>query len=281
MDIGSFALIRPFSPLETQFAAIHDLGITHADITDNHDGATLGVEYGFAASVSLDSHPRATREMAKKYGITLTSVCAHANLLDPASPDRYQTHEIIKAIKLAHLLGIPQVITTEGDPKTPFGHSLSKSEQIFSIKEKLAEPVNWAAELGVELLLEPHGPVTDTIEGMAAILDGLKHEQTVGVNLDTGNVWLGGSEPLAFIKTFGTRIKHVHWKDMGSEWVAKRGSLFGCGMGNIPLGAGVVDIASVVKELKNVGFNGPTTIEVAGDENVKASLKNLREWIGT
>jgi inosose dehydratase len=281
MDIGSFALIRPFSPLETQFAAIRDLGITHADITDNHDGATLGVEYGFAASVSLDSHPRVTRDLAKKYGLTLTSVCAHANLLDPASPDRYQTHQIIKAIKLAHLLGIPQVITTEGEPKTPFGHALSKSERIFSIKEKLAEPVNWAAELGVELLLEPHGPVTDTIEGMAAILDGLKHEETVGVNLDTGNCWLGGSEPLAFIKTFGTRIKHVHWKDMGSEWGAKRGSLFGCGMGNIPLGAGVVDIASVVKELKKIGFNGPTTIEVAGDENVKASLKNLREWIGT
>ena len=48
-----------------------------------------------------------------------------------------------------------------------------------------------------------------------------------------------------------------------------------------PLGAGVVDIASIVKALKEFGFNGPTTIEVAGDENVKASLKNLREWIGT
>jgi inosose dehydratase len=281
MVIGSFALIRPFSSLETQFAAIRDLGITHADITDNHDGATLGVEYGFAASVSLDSHPRGTRELTKKYGITLTSVCAHANLLDPASPDRYQTHQIIKAIKLAHLLGIPQVITTEGEPKTPFGLSLSKAEQIFSIKEKLEEPVNWAGELGIELLLEPHGPVTDSVEGMAAILDGLKHEQTVGVNLDTGNSWLGGSEPLAFIKTFRNRIKHVHWKDMGSEWIPKRGSLFGCGMGNIPLGTGVVDIASIVEALKEFGFNGPTTIEVAGDENVKASLKNLREWIGT
>ena len=107
----------------------------------------------------------ARRTKASTSGKFQRLICAHANLLDPASPDRYQTHQIIKAIKLAHLLGIPQVITTEGEPKTPFGHSLSMAEQIFSIKEK--------------------------------------------------------------------------WKDMGSERIPKRGSLFGCGMGNIPFGAGL------------------------------------------
>ena len=281
MIIGSFALIRPFTSLETQFAVIRELGFTHADITDNHDGATLGTEYGFAASASLESHPRVIREMTKAHGISLTSVCAHANLLDPTSPDRYQTHQIIKAIRLAHLLGIGQVITTEGDPKTSFGHSLTPAEQIFSIKEKLQEPANWAQELGIELLLEPHGPVTDSVEGMAAILDSLKYGETVGINLDTGNAWLGGSEPLDFIRTFGKRIRHVHWKDMGSEWIPKRGSLYGCGMGTIPLGQGVVDIPTIIEELKRVGFDGPTTLEVAGEDNVKASLSSFREWTGS
>jgi inosose dehydratase len=74
------------------------MGIEYADITDNHDGATLGVEYGFSASVSLDSHPAKIREMAKAAGVGLTAFCAHANLLDPPSPDTYGTHEIIKAI---------------------------------------------------------------------------------------------------------------------------------------------------------------------------------------
>jgi inosose dehydratase len=157
MIIGSFALIRPFTSLETQFAAIRELGITYADITDNHDGATLGTEYGFAASASLEAHPRVIREMAKVHGISLTSVCAHANLLDPTGPDRYQTHQIIKAIKLAHYLGIRQVITTEGDPKTSFGHSLTPAERVFSIKEKLHEPVSWAQELGVEYSLSRMG----------------------------------------------------------------------------------------------------------------------------
>ena len=61
--------------------------------------------------------------MAQRCGLKISAVCAHANLLDPPSPSRYGTHEIIKAIRLAHLLHIRQVITTEGDPKTPFGHA--------------------------------------------------------------------------------------------------------------------------------------------------------------
>ena len=87
------------------------------------------MEYGFAASVSLDSHPAKIRDMAQAAGITLTSFCAHANLLDPPSPDVYGTNEIIKAIRLAHLLGIKHVITTEDDPKTKFGHNLTRCER--------------------------------------------------------------------------------------------------------------------------------------------------------
>ncbi|MAG94156.1 MAG: xylose isomerase [Planctomycetaceae bacterium] len=280
MIVGCFALMEPFSPMRRQFEVIRELGFDYADLTDSHDGATLGTEYGFAASVSLDGHPANIREMVEEFGLTLTSVCAHANLLDPTSPERYGTSEIIKAIRLAHLLGIGQVITTEGDPKTEFGHALSRSEKLLCIREKLHEPVRWAEELSVELLLEPHGELTDTVEGMGAILDALGHEATVGVNLDTGNSWLGGGDPLAFVETFGKRIKHVHWKDLGAEWEDKRGTVFGCGMGTIPLGDGVIGIESIVQALKATGFEGPTTLEVAGVEAVKTSAERLRQWDG-
>jgi inosose dehydratase len=205
-------------------------------------------------------------------------VCAHANLLDPASPDRYGTAQIIKAIKLAHFLGVKQVITTEGDPKTDFGHSLSEAERIFSVKEKLQAPIEWAEELGIELLLEPHGILTDSIDGMNQLLDALGHEETVGINLDTGNSWLGGGDPHAFVREFGLRIKHVHWKDMEPAWEAKRGTIYGCGMGMIALGDGVIDIRRIVEALEEIGFAGPTTLEVAGAKAVKKSAERLREW---
>ncbi len=278
MKIGCFALVEPFSPMLRQFQAIREMGIEYADLTDNHNGGMLGVEYGFTASVSLDSNPQAIRQMAQEAKITLTSVCAHANLLDPASPDRYGTTEIIKAVRLANLLGIKHVITTEGDPKTPFGENLTREQQIFSICEKLYEPLQWAAELGVELLIEPHGQVTDTIDGMTAILDTLGCEKNLGICLDTGNSWLGGAEPLDFIRTFGDRIKHVHWKDMPAEMIDKRGTMFGCGMAIIPLGDGVVGIENIVKELNKIGFDGYTTLEIAGADNVKLSAERLMQW---
>ena len=264
--------------MRRQFELIRALGFDFADLTDNHDGATLGTEYGFSASFSLDAHPSTILDMVHEFDLTLTSVCAHANLLDPTAPDRYGTAQIIKAIKLAHFLGVRQVITTEGDPKTEFGHQLSDDERLFSIREKLHEPIRWAKSFGIDLLLEPHGILTDSVDGMSRILDALGHEETVGINLDTGNSWLGGGDPLQFVKTFGQRIKHVHWKDMPAEWVSKRGTQFGCGMGLIPLGDGIVGIEAIVKELIATGFDGPTTLEIAGEDAVKISANRLRQW---
>lgn len=276
--IGCFALIEPFRDLRRQFQAIKELGFDHADLTDNHDGALLGNEFGFTAAASLDAPPYEIKAMVEQTGLTLTAVCAHANLLDPTSPHIYGTVQIIKAIKLAHVLGIKQVITTEGDPKTDFGHALSSDQRIFTIVEKLYHPVRWAQSLGIELLLEPHGIVTDDIEATQRVLDRLGHPSTVGLNLDTGNLWLGGSEPLAYIARFGDRIRHVHWKDLGPGWQTKRGQQFGCGMGDIALGDGVIGLPSIAAALKKIGFSGPTTLEVAGKDAVLESARRLKEW---
>lgn len=278
MKIGCFALVEPFQPMARQFHAIREMGIEYADLTDNHNGGMLGVEYGFAASVSLDSHPARIREMAAEAGVTLTAFCAHANLLDPAAPEVYGTTEIIKAIRLAALLGIEHVITTEGHPKTGFSDDLTQSERILLIREKLTTPVLWAEELGVKLLIETHGIVTDSVAAMGDLLDALGHEESVGVCLDTGNSWLGGADPREYIRTFGERIGHVHWKDIGREMEPERGRLFGCGMAVIPLGEGLVDLPGIVSDLKTVGFDGYTTLEIAGTANVLRSVERLKEW---
>ena len=279
MKIGCFALVEPFTGMARQFEAIAEMGIKYADVTDNHNGGMLGAEYGFAASVSLDGHPSKIRDMAAAAGVELTAFCAHANLLDPAAPDTYGTADIIKAIRLASLLGIKHVITTDGDPKTEFGENLSKSEKIFSICEKLYTPVRWAAELGVELLLETHGQITDNVETMGEVLDSLGHEENVGICLDTGNSWLGGADPMDYIKTMPGRIKHVHWKDMAADMEEKRGEMFGCGMAVIPLGDGVIDIPGIVAALKDCGFDGATTLEIAGPDNVRLSAERLEGWL--
>jgi len=278
MKIGCFACVEPFAPMARQFAAIKEMGFAFADVTDNHDGAALGEEFGFAPTMSLDAHPEKIRALAKSARIRLSAFCCHANLLDPTSPDTYGTAQIIKALRLAKLLGLKEVITCDGEPHTAFGKALKSDERLLIVREKLQAPIAWAEELGLKLLLETHGPVTDNLGLMGDLLEKLGHEETVGVCLDTGNCWLGGGEPLDYIKAFGTRIGHVHWKDMPSAMEAQRGKAFGCGMAMIALGDGVVGIEGIVKALKKDKVDVATTLEIAGRDAVKTSAKRLRVW---
>lgn len=275
MKVGCFALIDPFSVLDHQLSRIAGMGFKYADVTDNTDGGSLGVEFGFAAVASLDANPFDLQRMFAAHGLTITSYCAHANLLDPSAPWRYGTAQIIKAVRAAAAIGVKHVITTEGDPKTAFGHNLTETEALFSIREKLYEPLRVAADHGVQILLEPHGRYTDSVDHMERILE-LCNSDALGVNLDTGNLWLGGGDPVEMVKRLGRQIGHVHWKDMPAELEPKRGTVFGTGMAVIPLGTGAVDIKGAFAALTQAGFDGYTTLEVAGDAAVLESYRYLQ-----
>jgi inosose dehydratase len=277
ITVGCFALVDPFSVLEHQLKRIRDLGFRYADVTDNRDGAQLGVEFGFAATASLDANPFDLKRMFENAGLSITTFCAHANLLDPAAPWRYGTSQIIKAIRSASAIGVEYVITTEGEPTTPFGHHLTEDQKVFTVIEKLYEPLRIAKDHGVTLLLEPHGELTDSASGLEKLLHGLGNPDHLGINLDTGNSWLGGADPVELAKKFAGKIKHVHWKDLPHELESERGTRFGCGMSTIPLGTGAIDIKGVFETLVANGFSGHTTLEVAGDEAVLASYKYLKE----
>jgi inosose dehydratase len=278
MKVGCFALVDPFSGIEHQLERIAGMGFEYADITDNRQGGLLGNEFGFTGALSLDSNPADVQAMFDRHGLTITSVCAHANLLDASSPAVYGTEEILKAIRLSAALGVQDVITTEGDPKTDWGHNLSDAERIFIVAEKLHEPIRLADALGVRILLEPHGILTDSIDGIQAIMEKLGNPENLGVNMDTGNSWLGGADPVETARTFKDIIWHIQWKDLPAEWEELRGTMYGCGFGSIPLEEGVIDIKGVYEVLKD-GETEYTTLEVGGDENLLASVKFL-ESIG-
>lgn len=275
IKVGCFALINPFQTLDQQADQIQEWGFKYADITDNADGACLGSHFGFNAVASLDANAFDLKRLFESRGIAITSVCAHATLLDPTAPWRYGTSQIIKAIRIAASIGVQHVITTEGDAHTGFGEKLSDSEAIFSIKEKLYEPLRMAADYGVKILLENHGRYTDSIEHMERIIDACNSD-ALGVNLDTGNLWLGGGDPVALVQKMGSKIEHVHWKDLPKEMEEKRGELFGCGMSTIPLGTGAVGIEGIYHELVKIGYDGHSTLEIAGQDSVLESYKYLR-----
>lgn len=267
MEIGVFLLIEPFASVEVQLQKAKELGFTHADITDTNAGGSMLGTAGFSPTVSLDGDPFEVKRLFEKYGIKPSTVCAHAGLLEPSNPGTFSTPEIMKAVQFAAAIGVKDVVTTDSDPKSEWAQGLSDAERIFIIAEKLCTPVKMAADYGVRILLEPHGPVTDTIEGIQAVMDRLGNPDSLGVNLDTGNSWLGGADPVEMAKVFRDKIHHVHWKDLGAEWEEKRGKEFGCGFSTIALGDGVVDIKGVCEALKGAPAES-STLEIIGSEEI-------------
>jgi inosose dehydratase len=277
MNIGVFLLIEPFASVDVQLGRAKEMGFTHADITDTNAGGSMLGTAGFSPTVSLDDNPFEVKSLFEKHGITPSTICAHAGLLEPSNPGIYGTAEIVKAVQFAAAIGIKDVVTTDTDPRSEWARSLSYEEQIFVIAEKLYTPVKMAADYGVRILLEPHGPITDSIKGLQDVFDRLGNPDALGVNLDTGNSWLGGSDPVEMAKVFKDKIHHVHWKDLGAEWEPKRGTLYGCGFSTIALGDGVIDIKGVCETLKDCGI-ASSTLEIVGEEDIlKRSVSYLHE----
>lgn len=274
-SIGCFALNTPFTPLARQLEQIRSWGFAHADVTDNTDGACLGVEFGFTALASLDANPHDLKRLFAAYDLEATAYCAHASLLDPTAPWRYGTAQIIKAVRAAATMGMRHVITTEGDAHTDFARRLNPDEQLLIVREKLCEPLRVAADHGVKILFENHGPLSADADQVERLLDACDSD-ALGLNLDTGNLWLGGGDPVSFVKRFGSCLEHVHWKDLPADLEPQRGKQFGCGMATIALGEGCIDIAGVVKALQAINFAGHTTLEIAGEQAVLASRDYLQ-----
>jgi inosose dehydratase len=59
--------------------------------------------------------------------------------------------------------------------------------------------------------------------------------------------------------------------------IEKRGTQFGCGMSLTALGDGVINIEEIFKALVNAGFDGYSTLEIAGDEAVLKSFEFLKK----
>jgi inosose dehydratase len=277
MKIGVFLALEPYTSVERQLQLAKEAGFDHADITDVNEGSSMFGSAGLHATVSLDGDPFETKRLFQKYGITPSTVCVHGALTEPSNPAVLQTAGIMKGIKFAAAIGIRDVVTTENEPHSDWARKLTYEQKIFTIAEKLYVPCKMAEDFGVHVLLEPHGPITDTIKGIQDIMNMLDNPKSLGVNMDTGNSWLGGTDPVEMAKVFKEKIYHVHWKDLGPEWVARRGKQFGCGFSTIAMGDGVIDIKGVCEVLKDRKEILASTLEIAGSTEVlQKSVKFLQ-----
>ena len=272
MKVGVFLCMEPYTGLENNLRLAKEAGFDCADITDTHSGGSMFASCDLSMSVSLDGNPFDVKRTFEKYGLEIMTLSAHATLLEPSSPANYATAEIMKAIKFAAAIGIRDVVTTASFARSEWAKNLTYDQEVFITAEKLYEPCRMAADYGVHLIFEPHGPLTDSIDGIGDVMDMLGNPESLGVNLDTGNSWLGGSDPVELAKKYHDKIYHIHWKDLGEEWLPERGKRFGCGFSTIQVGTGCIDIKGVIDVLKDRKEIRYSTLEVAGSpEMLRAS----------
>ena len=276
MKIGLFLLIQPYTSVEGQLKLASEMCFDCADVTDTNAGGSMLGTAGFSPTVSLDDNPFDVKRLFDKYKMTISTICAHANLLDPSKPSRYSTAEIMKAIRMAAAVGVKDVITTDSEPHTAWAAKLTMEQRAFVMAEKLYEPCRMAADYGVRILLEPHGPVTDSVDGLGMVFKFLDNAPALGINLDTGNSWIGLGDPVAIARKYKDKIHHIHWKDLGPEWRDKRGKAFGTGFSNIAIGDGLVDIKGVCGVLKDAQIESSTLEIIAPKEVLLKSVSYLR-----
>lgn len=121
-----------------------------------------------------------------------------------------------------------------------------------------------ARERGVRAVIHPHaGTMVETLEDVEQILA----RTSLDFCLDTGHMWIGGTDPVTFALEHGGRVGHVHFKDVDLS-VASRvrdGEITyyeGVTQGlYTPLGQGDVDVANIIESLVNQGYDGWFVLE--------------------
>ncbi len=120
------------------------------------------------------------------------------------------------------------------------------------------------AEFGLTQVIHPH--VGTLVETRADIELALEHTDVLWC-LDTGHVYIGGIDPVAFARDHADRVGHVHLKDVNKvvadRLMAGELSLLQAVQAGLftPLGEGNVDVGQAVSALERAGYQGWYVVE--------------------
>jgi inosose dehydratase len=104
----------------------------------------------------------------------------------------------------------------------------------------------------------------------------------IGLTLDTGHLAIGGGDPVEVLRRWGSRVDHVHLKDVDAAELA-RVLAAGGGMTEVwssgafvAFGSGVVDLPAVLAALEDLDYAGWIVIEQDVLPAADVSLRDFR-----
>lgn len=246
------------------------------------DGVSWIHGLGYQPHVALYEDPVLLRRRMEGYGVQFSQVDAAYPLSGKDGPLRGVPY-VLKAIAWAHLAGCPCVDTTDG-MAPPEG--LSDAQAMDMMKRSYEQIIEVAEAHEIIVNIEPHGYFTTRPEMMTRMLDFCDSEY-LGLNMDTGNTFIAGQDPVAFLQQFVGRVRHVHIKDVSESLAAAvRGEATGIAVSHCALGDGVNadNIRKCLALLHDSGYSGVLSMECEGQGGpmiekslawLRASLKDL------
>jgi inosose dehydratase len=246
-------------------------------------GAIDGVAWihglGYMPHVALWEDPVLMRKTLDRYGVQFSQIDAAFPLSRPEG-ESLGVEYILHTLRYAKLAGIPHVDTT--DDRFP-PSAMSEREALDQMKRIYARVVPVAEAYGITLNIEPHGHFTTKPEFMRELLDAVESEH-LGLNMDTGNTFIAGQDPVAFCREFQHRVNHVHIKDVSESLAAaSRGDLTGIAVSHCALGEGVNadNIRECLRILRDAGYDGVLSMECegAGGPMIEQSLAWTRALV--
>ena len=243
------------------------------------DGVSWIHGLGYQPHVALWEDPLALREKMAGYGVSFSQLDAAFPLSLPNAPALGETY-INNSIRWAYLAGCRHIDTTDHMHK-PAG--LSDAAALEMMKRIYGNVLEVAARYDMIINIEPHGYYTTKPEFMEQML-GFFDTPLLRMNMDTGNTFIAGQDPVAFLERFKHKVSHVHVKDVSQSLAAAmRGELTGIAVSQTAIGDGVnVDnIRRCFDILAAIGYDGVVSIECegAGGPMIEKSLAWVRELV--
>ncbi len=243
------------------------------------DGVSWIHGLGYQPHVALYEDPLLLRKKMERYGVRFSQVDAAYPLSGRDGPS-YGLPYVLKTIPWAKHAGCERIATTDGLHK-PAG--LSDREAMDLMKRIYSEIVEVAEAYEITINIEVHGYFTTNPDRMAEMLDFVRSPY-LRMNMDTGNTFIAGRDPVAFAHRFRDRINHVHVKDVSESLAAAaRGKQTGIAVSHSAIGEGVnaANIRRVLEILRDAGYTGVLSMECEGGGGpmIERSLAWLRRTL--
>jgi inosose dehydratase len=243
------------------------------------DGVSWIHGLGYQPHVALYEDPLLLRRKMETYGVQFSQVDAAFPLSGNDGP-LYGVPYVLKTIPWAKHAGCPCVATTDGLHQ-PQG--LADDVAMEMMKRSYGQIIEVAQAYEITINIEVHGYFTTHPERLGRMLEFCDSPH-LRLNLDTGNSFIAGQDPVTFCERFQDKVTHVHVKDVSQSLAdSVRGEQTGIAVSQCAIGDGVNsdNIKRVLTVLEQRSYNGVLSMECEGQGGpmIEKSLAWMRSTL--